>query len=121
MDKNLVTLSGDTHNGWKNNLVDQYGEIIGVELATPSVSSPGFEDYVALDTLEKAINFEGALELLIDDLEYLNSSDRGFLSVTFTPASVTSKWVYMQNTDSKDYTLNSTREKELTTNLTAVS
>ncbi len=109
--KNLVTLSGDTHNGWKNNLVDQYGEIIGVELATPSVSSPGFEDYVALNTPEKAINFEGALELLIDDLEYLNSSDRGFMKVVFTPENVNATWIYINNTDNPTYTLNTQREK----------
>ena len=115
--KNLVTLSGDTHNGWKNNLVDKDGNSVGVEFATPSVSSPGFEDYVGLDTLEKAMSFEGALQLLIDDLEYLNSSDRGFLSVTFTHNDVTSKWVYMQNTNSINYTLNTTREKELTVSL----
>jgi len=111
--KNLVTLSGDTHNGWKNNLVDKDGDTVGVELATPSVSSPGFEDYVGLDTLDKAMSFEGALQLLVDDLEYLNSSDRGFMCVTFTPNSVTSEWVYLLNTDSSIYHLNESRVKEI--------
>ena len=115
--KNLVVLSGDTHNGWKNNLVDKDGESVGVEFATPSVSSPGFEDYVGLDTLEKAMNFEGALEVLVDDLEYLNASDRGFMSITFTPNSVTSKWIYMQNTDTPEYSINSNRQKEISVSI----
>jgi len=115
--KNLVVLSGDTHNGWKNNLVDQGGNQVGVEFATASVSSPGFEDYVGLDTPEKAMNFEGALQLLVDDLEYLNSSNRGFMCVTFTPNSVTSKWIYMQNTDTSAYTVNEGRTKEIHINI----
>ena len=111
--KNLVVLSGDTHNGWKNNLVDKDGEKVGVEFATASVSSPGFEEYVSLDSLEKAMNFEGALQLLIDDLEYLNASDRGFILISFSRDNVTSKWVYIGNTDKLDYGINGKREKEI--------
>ena len=111
--KNLVVLSGDTHNGWKNNLVDKDGEKVGVEFATASVSSPGFEEYVSLDSLEKAMNFEGALQLLIDDLEYLNASDRGFMLISFSRDNVTSKWVYIGNTDKLDYGINGKREKEI--------
>ena len=115
--KNLVVLSGDTHNGWKNNLVDKNGDSIGVEFATASISSPGFEDYVNLDTVEKAINFEGALELLIDDLEYLNAMDRGFMVVTFTPTNTTSTWIYIANTDKTIYAVNQKRSKHISVNL----
>ena len=113
LDKNLVVLSGDTHNGWRNNLVDKNGNRVGVEFATASVSSPGFEEYVALDSLEKAMNFEGALQLLIDDLGYLNASDRGFMLITFKKDTVTSKWIYLQDTKSTNYTINNAREEEI--------
>jgi alkaline phosphatase D len=43
--KNLVVLSGDTHNAWANELADMGGNAVGVEFATSSVSSPGFEEY----------------------------------------------------------------------------
>ena len=113
LDKNLVVLSGDTHNGWKNNLIDKDGNKVGVEFATASVSSPGFEEYVSLDSLEKAMNFEGALQFLIDDLDYLNASDRGFMLITFKKDTVTSKWIYLQDTKSTNYMINHAREEEI--------
>src|SRR5690606_41335106 len=52
--KNLVVLAGDTHNAWASDLyiTDDTGAIqrssgsVGVEFATASVTSPGFENYV---------------------------------------------------------------------------
>ena len=44
--KNLVVLAGDTHNAWASELRDRSGQGVGVEFATSSVSSPGFEDYL---------------------------------------------------------------------------
>ena len=37
----LVTLTGDTHTGWANRLVDAGGEARGVEFGCTSVTSPG--------------------------------------------------------------------------------
>jgi len=113
LSKNLVTLSGDTHNGWKNNLVDKDGVKIGIELATPSVSSPGFEDYVGLNTLEKAMNFEGAIELLVNDVEYLNSNNRGFMCVTFFQDRIVSEWFYVSTVDSQEYSIDKSRTKKI--------
>ncbi|MGK9867791.1 alkaline phosphatase D family protein, partial [Salmonella enterica subsp. enterica] len=45
LDKNLVVLSGDTHNAWASDLADYAGRAVGVEFATPGVTSPGFEEY----------------------------------------------------------------------------
>ncbi|MDY0056100.1 MAG: alkaline phosphatase D family protein, partial [Methyloversatilis sp.] len=45
LDKNLVVLSGDTHNAWASDLADFAGRAVGVEFATPGVTSPGFEEY----------------------------------------------------------------------------
>ncbi len=112
-EKNLIVLAGDTHNGWKNNLVDKDGDKVGIEFAAPSVTSPGFEDYLKFKTDEDALNFEQAVTLLVDDVEYLNASDRGFMLVTFTPDNITSKWIYMQNTDSPEYLVNQNRTKEI--------
>lgn len=43
LNKKLVVLSGDSHNGWFTNLTTLAGEKVGVEFAGTSVSSPGFE------------------------------------------------------------------------------
>ncbi|MDQ7043391.1 MAG: alkaline phosphatase D family protein [Sulfurimonas sp.] len=113
LNKNLVVLAGDTHNSWANNLKDMNGNSIGVEFATTSVSSPGMEDYLSLADDNAAAQLEGALSLLIDDLQYTNLSNRGFMEVIYTKTEVRSNWHYVVDNDSSDYTLNSLRSKSL--------
>lgn len=115
MDKNLVVLSGDTHNSWGNNLKDMAGDNVGVEFASTSVSSPGMEDYLGLTDIADVMGLEGALALLIDDLQYTNLNDRGFLLVTFTAQSAKAEWLHVSNYDSSTYTMNTARAKTLQT------
>ena len=111
--KNLVVLAGDTHNSWASNLKDISGNAIGVEFATTSVSSPGMEEYLALSTQEQAVQLEGVLSLLIEDLKYTNLNDRGFMEIIFTKEKVLSNWHYISSNDSKEYTKNSSRAKTI--------
>ena len=69
-------LAGDTHNGWANNLEDAEGKRVGVEFATASVSSGGLETYLKLKP-KQAEEFARDLEVLVDDLVYSNTKDRG--------------------------------------------
>ena len=113
LDKNLVVLSGDTHNAWANDLKDMSDNQIGVEFAGTSVSSPGMEEYVGLADDTTAAQFAGALELLVDDLQYTNQNRRGFLEVTFTPTQTNAKWQFVSSIDSTTYTIDSALTKEL--------
>jgi alkaline phosphatase D len=92
--KNLVVLAGDTHNGWASNLRDAGGNQVGVEFATPSVSSGGLETYLKLEP-EQAKEFARDLEVLVDDLVYSNTKDRGYMIVSFTPRRAQSRWIYV--------------------------
>jgi len=114
LSKNLVVLAGDTHNAWSNTLIDMNNDNIGIEFATPSVTSPGLEEYAGLNDVASALQFEGAIELLIDSLQYLNAYDRGFMTVTFTADNAIANWKYVNNYDSTVYTLNTQREKTIT-------
>lgn len=100
--KNLVVLAGDTHNAWANNLTTQTGANVGVEFATPGVSSPGLEDFLGLDETA-AQGLESALGLLIDDLQYSNLYDRGLAVVHFTPARTEVEWIFVDTIDSTEY------------------
>jgi len=113
--RNLVVLAGDTHNSWANELKDMNGNNVGVEFATTSVSSPGMEEYLYLTSTEQAMQLEGALSLLIDDLKYSNLNNRGFMEVTFTPNEAISNWHYVANYDAATYTMNTSRAKSLKT------
>ncbi len=108
--KNLVVLSGDTHNAWANNLKDMSGNSVGVEFATTSVTSPGMEEYLGIASLEQSTQLEGAIQLLVNDLQYCNLMDRGFAEVIFTKDEAVSNWHYVTNYDSPTYTMNSSRK-----------
>ncbi|MGY3795609.1 alkaline phosphatase D family protein [Aquimarina sp. 433] len=103
-DKKTVCLAGDTHNAWYSQLKDATGKEIGVEFATSSVTSPGFEGFLGVDA-NQAIGFQQALQLLIDDLQYMDATQRGFLKVTFTSGSSQAEWNYINTISQEDYTV----------------
>jgi len=113
LDKNLIVLAGDTHNSWANNLKDASGNNIGVEFATTSVSSPGMEEYVGLSTTQASISFENAISLLVDDLQYTNLNQRGFMTVKFTKEEIETNWYYVNSNDSTTYSIDTTRNKTI--------
>ena len=98
--KNLVTIAGDTHNAWSGKLCTVQGDVCGYEFATPSVSSPGLEHYLQLPE-SQASEFAKVLELLVDDLEFANIHQRGFMTLTFTPDNVDSQWHFISNVQSQ--------------------
>ncbi|QZK89218.1 alkaline phosphatase D family protein [Flavobacterium sp. CHNK8] len=91
--KKMVTLAGDTHNAWQGELKSSSNKAVGLELATSSVTSPGLETYLGLGGTQLA-QFEQALNLLIDDLEYSNLSKRGYLKATFSASDVKAEWFF---------------------------
>ncbi|MDF2514924.1 MAG: alkaline phosphatase [Sphingobacterium sp.] len=92
--KKLISLAGDTHNGWFSKLVSSDKTAVGNELATSSVTSPGFEAYLGADAGFLS-SLEKALATLVDDLEYANVSQRGFVLATFSAEKVVSQWYYV--------------------------
>ncbi|MEH6671009.1 alkaline phosphatase D family protein [Halopseudomonas sp.] len=114
LDKNLVVLAGDTHNAWGNNLKTLAGEPVGVEFATAGVTSPGLESYLGLPAAAIS-QAEQAITLLVDELQYLNASQRGYLVVTFTEDHARADWRFVSTVKSRDYVVDSARGKTLIT------
>ncbi len=100
LDKNLVVLAGDTHNAWANELADLQGRAVGVEFATASVSSPGFE---GVFPTENPVAFARGLETLIGPLVWTDTSQRGFLLVTATAAECRAEWRFVSTVLSRQY------------------
>ena len=71
MDRNLVVLAGDTHNAWASDLADLRGNAVGVEFATPGVTSPGLE---AFFTTENPLAVAAGLTQLIGPLQYADTA-----------------------------------------------
>ncbi|XOV80549.1 MAG: alkaline phosphatase D family protein [Aestuariibacter sp.] len=100
--KNLVVVAGDTHNGWANNLRDINGDIVGVEFATPSVSSPGLKEVLGVSDAEVTATEAGVVQL-VEDLQYFNIAERGFMMLEFTAEKVRTTWLYANTISSTDY------------------
>ncbi len=111
-DKNLVVFAGDTHNGWANNLKDMNGNQVGVEFATASVSSGGLETYLKLKP-EQTEEFARDLEVLVDDLTYSNTKDRGYMIVSFTPKRAQSRWIYVDTVKRPEFSEKTSASKML--------
>jgi alkaline phosphatase D len=93
-DKNLVVLSGDSHNAWASDLKDSGGHNVGVELATPSVTSTGLE--IAHRDVGRQFLAESFVRMA-PDLRYAETSHRGYLIVTLTPAEAIADWVFVSS------------------------
>jgi alkaline phosphatase D len=105
--KKLVTLAGDTHNAWHSNLTLKgladpalAGVKVGEEFATSSISSPGLESYLPLPTPQVKAIFEG----VVDDLNWIDPSRRGYLKMRFTAAEAVGEWVFIDTIASRNYT-----------------
>lgn len=114
LNKNLVVLSGDSHNGWFNNLTTLAGVKVGFEFATSSVTSTGFES-VGLGGLAPSLDGSalvpqlgvsaiGAGLGLVDDLNYADTNRRGYLLMSITSTSVKGEYVFVDTVKSKTYT-----------------
>ena len=108
--KRLVTLAGDTHNAWHSNLTLKsdvpglvpVGTKVGEEFATSSVSSPGFEG--ALSAIP-SVQLEQIFTSVVDDLNYLNASGRGYLKMTFSAAQAKGEWFFVDTIASRTYSV----------------
>lgn len=106
--KNTVVVAGDTHNSWANNLRDEGGNAVAVEFATSSVTSPGMEDYLDISE-DLASTYEAAVTDLVNDLQYTNLIDRGYLLLEITAERATSTWYFVDTILSTDYSEKSAR------------
>ncbi|MGY5799228.1 alkaline phosphatase D family protein [Rheinheimera faecalis] len=100
--KQLVVLAGDTHNAWASTLHDQQGNKVGIELATPSVSSPGIETYLKLNTAQVE-HLADVLPQLINELEYCNLHQRGYLLVAFSKEQMDAQWFFVDDITKAQY------------------
>ncbi|MEJ2765096.1 alkaline phosphatase D family protein [Photobacterium sp. MCCC 1A19761] len=101
--KKLISLAGDTHNAWCSELKTHGGDPVGVEFATSSVSSPGMEKYLGLETA-MITQVETFMPNLVGELFWTNLQQRGFMRLDVTQAQVTATWHLLSTVKEKTYT-----------------
>jgi alkaline phosphatase D len=84
----LVVLAGDSHNAWAFDLEND-GRPAGVEFATQSVTSPGFESYLR-GTPPATV--ASALVTANPGLKWADTARRGYMHVALTPAEAVCDW-----------------------------
>jgi alkaline phosphatase D len=102
--QNLVVLTGDTHNAWASDLMDRKGtRHLGVEFATPSVTSPGLEvTLVKLEPDPKQV--ARFFRILVPSLKFAETSRRGFLEITATHQECRGDWILVSTVLTREYT-----------------
>ena len=93
----LVTLTGDTHTAWANQLHDNSGQQRGVEFGCTSVTSPGAGDSVPFEELNWLMP-EANNEVL-----YYNAFAKGFTLLTLKTDEVEAEFVKVSTVRSRDY------------------
>ncbi len=116
LNKNLIVLSGDTHNAWAGRLVDQSNEVVGIQYATASVSAPGFDSTLNYD-LQTVRATEPGVVQIVDDLDYINMREKGVMVVTFTPEAAQAEWKFISTVESETYTIETSVGKVLTSKI----
>lgn len=109
-DRKLVVLAGDTHNSWYADVAASgyfsanggltADTVVGIQIATPSISSPGLEYYLSAFP-EAQVNqlFRG----IIDDIKWMEASQRGWVMLTVSPSAVQADWIFVGNVFVKDF------------------
>jgi alkaline phosphatase D len=101
---NAVVLAGDTHSAWAFDLHDDSGEAIAVEFGTPSVTSPGFENFMPLPEAELVAAFMRSSP----EMRYMRGLGRGWMELDITRERVSTQFFYVSTVREQDYQLEAT-------------
>ena len=89
---NLVVLSGDSHNAWAFELMND-GRHAGVEFAGHAVTSPGYEGSTRGTNPTTVAT---ALVRASPELKWADTSRRGYMRLSLTPTVATNEYVFVQ-------------------------
>ena len=95
----VITVTGDVHSFWANDLLDANGRRIGTELVGASVTSPApFSGFEA-----PGVDYGKMMRDANSDVARCNMVDHGFIRLTLTPNEALADFVTVSTIDSRDY------------------
>jgi alkaline phosphatase D len=106
---NLITLSGDSHNGWAFDL-DVAGTPAGVDFGVQSVTSPGFEAYAGRTPPDEVAR---VLVARNRQLKWADTARRGYMSLTLTPERAVNEWHFVETIRTRSTALGPGRRAEV--------
>lgn len=97
--RDLLVLTGDTHEFWANELRTKGGAKAGIELGTGGVTSPGSATYFG----EAAQTFSQQLVSGNDMVKYHDPSHKGYMRLTMTPNATNVKFISVGDITKPNY------------------
>ena len=94
-----IVLTGDTHNSWISNLYDKDKKFIGVEIATPAISSPNTVD--TFGSITKNIDKDFIKHN--EHLKWTNGTNKGYVRLEITNLIIEAKFIYVSTVKSRNY------------------
>lgn len=99
VDADIITLTGDVHSFWTNDLVDGDGHRIGTELVGASVTSPSpFSGFAA-----PGVDYGKMMIEANADVAHCNMEDHGYIRLTLTPEAADAEYIRVNDILSQDY------------------
>ncbi|WP_300527142.1 alkaline phosphatase D family protein [Maricaulis sp.] len=99
VDADIITVTGDVHSYWTNDLVDAQGHRLGSEFVTASVSSPSpFSSFAA-----PGVNYGDMFVETNPAVRHCNMRDHGYIRMTVTPEALDAEYVRVSDILSLDY------------------
>ncbi len=98
---NAVVLAGDSHSSWAFDLSDAAGQAIAVEFGTPSVTSPGFENFLPLPEQQ----VEEATLAASPELKYMKANGRGWVELNISNEKTVATWQFVSTILETEFTV----------------
>jgi phosphodiesterase/alkaline phosphatase D-like protein len=97
--RDLLVLTGDTHQFWANDLKRDDGRDMGVELGTSGVTSPGPSAYLG----ERAFDFTLLLRKQNPEIRYTDPASNGYILLEFKEDEAEATFIAVDRIDRPDY------------------
>lgn len=100
----IVTLTGDAHEFWANDLTRDNGTKMGVELVTSSVTSPTLQSYFG----DATADYNLLVTQANDDVRYYNAVNNGYMTLTLTPKKAVCEMIIVDSVTDQNYSAQTT-------------
>ncbi|ACT58654.1 alkaline phosphatase D family protein [Hirschia baltica] len=104
----LVTLTGDTHTAWANDLHDKDGELRGVEFGCTSVTSAGLGDIMPIPQIN------ALMEEKNDEVRFFDAFGRGYTMLSLSKDAVDAEFVKVSDVYTPEYTVETVKSMRST-------
>ena len=98
--RDMLVLTGDSHEFWANDLTNEAGEKMGIELGTTSISSETTGDVIGDDATDYALLVTQSNK----DVRFYDPTTQGYIDLTFTPSRGIARMIGVDTVSEPQYT-----------------